>query len=197
MLYKSIVPTNSKLKYVIVTNTKVTTSCDSSVSVYLFNDRFFFIVKLSYLLLKYNPKSNDIYIGNQCNSILYDSKLRYSSLLFNKLNDLFYTWDSYYCNKLVIDGKAYRITKFIKNNFKLMFGRSHMVILLTRGVFLRKKKKIKKKFMFYGVNKNIVKMCSLLSRSIRPNDMFTDRGIRFSKQINNRKLGKKGSSSVL
>jgi len=78
-----------------------------------------------------------------------------------------------------------------------MFGRSHMVILLTRGVFLRKKKKIKKKFMFYGVNKGIVKLSSLLARSTRPNDMFTDRGIRFSKQINNRKLGKKGSSSVL
>lgn len=197
MLYKSIVLTNSKLKYVIIMNTKATTNCDSNVSVYLFNDRFFFIIRLSYLLLKYNPKSNDIYIGNQCSNILYDTKLRFNSLLFNKLNDLLYTWDSYYCNKLVIDGKAYRITKFIKNNFKLMFGRSHMVILLTRGIFLRKKKKIKKKFMFYGVNKSIVKMCSLLSRSIRPNDMFTDRGIRFSKQINNRKLGKKGSSSVL
>jgi len=197
MLYKSIVFTNSKLKYVIVTGTAGNVRCDSNISVYLFNDRFFFIIKINYMLLKFNPKSNDIYIKNQYGNLLFNNQFRSNSLLFNKLNDLIYTWDSYYCNKLVIDGKAYRITKFIKNNFKLMFGRSHMVILLTRGVFLRKKKKIKKKFMFYGVNKGIVKLSSLLARSTRPNDMFTDRGIRFSKQINNRKLGKKGSSSVL
>ncbi len=78
-----------------------------------------------------------------------------------------------------------------------MFGRSHMVLLITNGLFLRKKKKIKKKFMFFGTNKYNVNLASVLSRSIRPNDMYTDRGIRFSKQINNRKLGKKGSSSVI
>jgi hypothetical protein len=145
MLYKAIIPTNSKLKYVIVTSKGSNTNCNNNLMVYLFNDKFFFIIKLNYLLLKYNPKSNDIYINNQSSSLLHTSQLKFNNLLFNKLNDLFYTWDSYYCNKLVIDGKAYRITKFIKSNFKLMFGRSHMVLLITRGVFLRKKKKNKKK----------------------------------------------------
>jgi hypothetical protein len=51
--------------------------------------------------------------------------------------------------------------------------------------------------MFYGASKRHVAIGSALSKLVRPNDMFTDKGIRFSKQINNRKLGKKGSTSVI
>lgn len=91
MLYKSIVFTNSKLKYVIVTGMAGNVRCDSNISVYLFNDRFFFIIKINYMLLKFNPKSNDIYIKNQYGNLLFNNQFRSNSLLFNKLNDLIYT----------------------------------------------------------------------------------------------------------
>jgi len=51
--------------------------------------------------------------------------------------------------------------------------------------------------MFYGTDTLSVNKASYMSFKVRPNDMFTNRGIRFSKQVNFRKLGKKGSSSVL
>lgn len=197
MLYKSIIPTNDKLKYVVINNLTTDLNDSNLLSIYVFNDKFFFILKLSNNLFMFNRNSNDIYVKHLQYNLLANRDTLCNSKLFSKLNGIFYSWDSYYFNKLIIDGKAYRITKFKKNNFKLMFGRSHIVLLLAKGVFLRKKKKIKKKFMFYGVNKGLVNVCSIVSRSVRPNDMFTDRGLRFSKQINNRKLGKKGSSSVL
>lgn len=51
--------------------------------------------------------------------------------------------------------------------------------------------------MFFGLNPCCVHRASTIAKNIRPNDMYTNRGIRYSKEINRRKLGKKGSSSVL
>ena len=196
-MFKTIVTSNSKFKYVVIINDNLTNVINNRAFIYVFNDNFFFIINLPLINLKVNVFSNDIYLKNENN---YTSSLIEGPgnvLPFSKLNRLFYSWDSYYFNKLLIDGKAYRITKFINKNFKLMFGRSHMVLLITRGLFLRKKKKIKKKFIFFGTSKYNVNLASIIARSVRPNNMYTDRGIRFSKQVSNRKLGKKGSSSVI
>lgn len=196
-MFKTIITSNSKFKYVVIVNNNLTEAINKCAFIYVFNDNFFFIINLPLINLRVNVFSNDIYLKDKnsyVSSLIEGSE---NTLPFNKLNRLFYSWDSYYFNKLIIDGKAYRITKFINKNFKLMFGRSHMVLLITRGLFLRKKKKIKKKFIFFGTSKYNVNLASVIAKSVRPNDMYTDRGIRFSKQINNRKLGKKGSSSVI
>ena len=78
-----------------------------------------------------------------------------------------------------------------------MFGRSHKTTLIYRNVFLRKKKKIKKKFIIYGPSLNQVSHTSNLSLMVRPNDLYTDRGIRFSKYMSRRKLGAKGPSTLI
>jgi len=190
----SILISNNKLKYVVVKGNSVGSEL---LSVYLYNSKFFFLIKVKETTLFCNNNSGDLTLSTGHLSKLTTLKRLNESWVYSKLNNLLFSWDSYYFNKLIIDGKAYRITKYRRSNFKLLFGRSHRTLVITRGLFLRKKKKIKKKFMFFGLNPRYVHRASTIAKNIRPNDMYTNRGIRYSKEINRRKLGKKGSSSVL
>lgn len=176
-----------------------TNSKSSKLSIYVFNDNFYFIAPIDKDSLYCNYFSNDISrrISTLRHNYYEVFKKEQQTYLLSKVNKIFFTWESYYFKKLIIDGKAYRISKFKNRNFKLMFGRSHRTLLITKGVFLRKKKKIKKKFIFFGSSLDYVSSAALMSKNIRPNDMYTDRGIRFSKDCNKRKLGKKGSSSFI
>lgn len=170
----------------------------SRLTIYIFNDNFYFIASLNKNSVYCNSYSNDISRRVGVLNLNYYEvfKKEQQTYLLSKISNMLFTWESYYFKKLIIDGKAYRITKFKNRNFKLMFGRSHKTLLITKGVFLRKKKK-KKKFMFFGSSLSNVSSAALMSKNIRPNDMYTDRGIRFSKDCNKRKLGKKGSSSFI
>jgi len=188
---------NNKVKFVVMESSDKLKK--TQLRIYIYNDNFYFIATINKDSLYCNLYSNDI---SRRISILKANyyevfKKEQQTYLLSKVNNMLFTWESYYFKKLIIDGKAYRITKFKNRNFKLMFGRSHRTLLITKGVFLRKKKKIKKKFMFFGSSLNYVSSAAFLSKNIRPNDMYTDRGIRFSKDCNKRKLGKKGATSLI
>lgn len=199
MHFKSVnlVVTNSSVRYIILhTNSKNIRKC----SLYLYNDRFYLLLNTVPNAILCEKKTGSLSIAPSLSTSEFlgmGSVFRNLAISINKLSTVMYSWDSYFFNKLTIDGKAYRINKLRGNNFKLMFGRSHMCLLYYKNVFLKKKKKIKKKFMFYGSSKYHVDSTASTTKLVRPNDVFTDRGIRFSKQINNRKLGKKGSTSVI
>lgn len=188
---------NDRIRFVIMGSSNKLKS--SRLTIYIFNDNFYFIAYLNKNSLYCNSFSNDISrrVGVLDLNYYEVFKKEQQTYLLSKISNMLFTWESYYFKKLIIDGKAYRITKFKNRNFKLMFGRSHKTLLITKGVFLRKKKKIKKKFMFFGSSLSNVSSAALMSKNIRPNDMYTDRGIRFSKDCNKRKLGKKGSSSFI
>lgn len=196
ILRNQIYSSSTKLNYTIVKNN----DDSNNYTIYIYNNRFFFLIRPYSMNLECNPYTLGLFVGNFVNSIPYitrDIDKSTNSLFYNKLNSLIFSWDSYYFKKFIIDGKAYRINKFRNNNFKLLFGRSHKTLFITKNLFLIKKKKIKKKFMFYGSNLSILNHGSNVTYRVRPNDMYTARGIRFSKSVAIRKLGKKGATSVI
>lgn len=194
--FSSIVTTSTKLNFIVL---KIK---DRSLNkfinyVYYYNSNLYFIIKLNSCSVSYSTESLSLYYSlGITGKLSVNQNLTKIFDVTRRLNELLYSLNSYYFKKLRIDGKAYRINKFKNNNLKLMFGRSHKTLLILPSVFLRKKKKLKKKFMFYGSNKYFVDEASNIARSVRFNDMFTNRGIRFSKQINFRKLGKKGATTL-
>jgi hypothetical protein len=134
----SILLSNDKLRYVVVKGNNVG---NGLLSVYLYNSKFFFLIKVEGNALFCNSSSGDVTLSTHHSNKLITLGRLNESWVYSKLNNLLFSWDFYYFNKLVIDGKAYRITKYRKGNFKLLFGRSHRTLVITRGLFLRKKKK--------------------------------------------------------
>jgi len=187
-----------KIKYVIMTSA-VSNLNTANLIIYIYSSNFFLIIPLTENLLFCNIRTNDIKLHTPIKTIpnpANNAEVNISRL-FSKLNKIVFSWNSYFFKKLVLDGKAYRISKFRKSNFNLMLGQSNRCTLITNGVFLRKKIKIKKKFMFYGTKPSYVLKASVISKKVRPNDIYTLRGIRWAKDLSVKKLGKKGSSSIV
>jgi hypothetical protein len=130
---------NTKVKYVIAYN-----KSKNLYNLYLFNDRFYLLLNLPERILLCEKETSVLSITPVISTyqlLGIKSPLPRLGRFINSLTELLYTWDTYYFKKLLIDGKAYRITKFKGNNLKLMFGRSHRCILFYKNTFLKKKKK--------------------------------------------------------
>ncbi len=91
MIYKTIVTSNSKLKYVVVLNNTLSNKSNNCAFIYIFNDSFFFILSLPLHNLMLNKHSNDIYLGNSVNTISSLIRGNTNLSIFNKLNRLFYS----------------------------------------------------------------------------------------------------------
>jgi ribosomal protein L6P/L9E len=169
--------------------------------VYVYNNRFYFIfnVNIHNFELQLNKSTLAVqrFSKNRSNLPLLNvssfSQLNIINRISKKLTAVFKSWDSYYFIKIKFKGKVYKLTKYKKNNLKLSFGRCHKTILAVRSLFLRKKKKVKNKCMIYGSSLKHINLSKCLIVNTRPINMFTQRGLRLSRQIVYRKIGKKSS----
>ena len=187
-------PFNFKLKSILIKTN------NSNYNLFMYNSNFYFFIKLPSNRITCNSNTLSVSINKPVSLIHFLNKRHIKTntdICFDKLNSILFSWDSYFFKKFLIDGKAYRINKFKKGNFKLLFGRSHKTLFICKNVFLKKKKKIKKKFMFYCSNSLILNHAANITYRVRPNDLYTARGIRPTKYVSKRKLGKKGATSVI
>jgi hypothetical protein len=90
--------------------------------------------------------------------------------------------------KLTFKGKGYYIYKNYRNTITPQFGYSHRLYLYTyyiNVVFLSKTSLI-----VFGLNSNHVNLVSMYIKNWRSINIFTGRGVRFSRQILYKKSGK-------
>jgi ribosomal protein L6P/L9E len=104
-----------------------------------------------------------------------------------------YGWNNFYFKKLKFTGKGYKISKSAKKkNIKFLFNRAHFTILAYKKIIFKRIKK--SKFLIKSTNKEKLLKISKLSKNVRPINLYTLRGIRFSRSIVYKKASKKGVS---
>jgi ribosomal protein L6P/L9E len=112
----------------------------------------------------------------------------YKYLYYNLLNTLYTNLIKPVFTKLKFKGKGYYIYKNYRNTITPQFGYSHRLYLYsfyTHVKFLNKTT-----LVCFGLNLRNVKKTSSIIFSWRPVNIFTGRGVRFSKQIIYKKSGK-------
>jgi len=173
----------------------------SKYYVYIYNSRFYFIFGVNIDNFNVHLNQNTLALSMVTHQthllpFMHISKLNNRSIIgkaSKKLSQIFKSWDAYYFIKIKFKGKVYKITKYKKNNLKLSFGRCHKTILAIRSLFLKKKKKVKNKCLLYGSSYKSLNLSKSLIINTRPINMFTQRGLRLSRQLVYRKIGKKSS----
>ncbi len=110
----------------------------------------------------------------------------------NTLSKMFFTFQHYFFKKIKFKGKGFRLKiKKQKKICKFLFGHSHTMLMYFKNIKITKCTKYKftiKSVNFNELNKTVKKMII-----IKPNNVYTNRGIREGRQSVIRRKGKKGS----
>jgi hypothetical protein len=113
------------------------------------------------------------------------------TLYFSTLWNLFSLFTRVWFRKLKIRGKGYYIYKTTRNTVTHQFGHSHRIYIYLFNVSI---KFLSKTHIFiYGTSKKDVFKAGEDIRSSKPLNIFTSRGVRFSRQIVYKKTGKVSS----
>lgn len=147
--------------------------------IYLYNNDYYFCINIA----------NEIFINNDTNTVqLSNITFNNKNKLFNnEINKFLFSWDNLFFNKIKFTGKGFKFKKKINNLF-LYFNRAHKCFFIGNNLIL--KRLSKNKIILLKNNYNHLINDSILIRNIRANNIFTKRGLRFSRQIIYKKKGK-------
>lgn len=115
----------------------------------------------------------------------------YYRLFWNFLNQVLKSFYSPSFQKLKFKGKGYYIYKNKRNTITPQFGYAHRLYLYS--YFVSVKFLSKTSILLFGFNKQDLTKIGLGIKQMRPINIFTGRGVRFSKQIIYKKVGKVSS----
>ena len=109
-------------------------------------------------------------------------------LYWNSFKLIYHSFFFIYVKKLKFKGKGYYIFKNKRNTITFRFGYSHRLYLY----FFKFNVKFlsKTSILLYGLNKNELQSHAFLLKNVRPYNLFTGKGIRFTRQIIYKKIGK-------
>lgn len=177
--YKTILYIPSNWNLLVIKNLNI----KNYIYTYIYSPSYFFIFPLP---KKFLTPCYDIQTRSLIIQFLFTNN--FFKLFLNYFKNLFYSFSKIFFKKLKFKGKGYYIFKNYRNTIALQFGYSHMLYIYS--FFVTVKFLSKTSIFMFGVN-NI----NLLNRSnalykLRPINIFTGKGIRFSRQIVYRKTGK-------
>jgi ribosomal protein L6P/L9E len=135
-------------------------------------------------LWEFNIPTNTFYIRNPFTC-------PFTPFYFNKLRDIFSSFAVLFFAKLKIKGKGYYIYKNYRNTITHQFGHSHRVFIYAYFVTVRFLSKTV--VLLFGSSKRDVFTVGNNVQSSKYLNIFTGRGVRFSKQIIYKKTGKVSS----
>lgn len=166
------------------------------------NLNFIFLKKNLYkYILIFNKKKN-IYIKYKLNNeiqmcyiknlnciiikINYFNNLNVINILLNKqIKSL----DYYFQQKIQFFGKGFKIKKLKKNILNLFFNKSHLMFIKWNKIFIKKIKKTK--IILQSTNYNSIRLNSFNLIKHKYLNTFTKKGLRLSRQLIYKKVGKK------
>ncbi len=156
------------------------------LNLYLYNSNYFFMIPFfkKFMSFKYDKLTNTVIF-------FFFFKNNFYSLFWIYFKLVFFSFSKFFFKKLKFKGKGYYIYKNTRNTIALQFGYSHMLYLYS--FFVTVKFITKTTILMFGTNYSdlITKSYSLLN--IKPINIFTGKGIRFSRQIIYKKTGKVSS----
>jgi hypothetical protein len=151
------------------------------IYLYIYNKYYFFLIKINInqiIAIKIKKLYLIKFINIKNNNYLFFIK----NVIFH-LNFLYF-------KKIKFSGKGFRIKKNKKKkNFKLQFNKSHLTILFLKKIILKKIKK--SKFLFSFLNKKYLNYISKKIIKINKINIYTKRGLRYSRQLLKKKMNKK------
>ena len=170
-----------KFNFFIILNTKLNTKI-----LFFYNILYFIKIPLFYNINSLNFDQNTSVIV--INYIYINS---FSRLYINSLFHMFNLFFTPFINKIKFKGKGYYIYRNYRNTITPQFGHSHRYYLYA--YFINVRFLTKTKVLMFGVNKKDLLELSLILKKFRPINIFTGRGVRFSKQLIYKKAGKVSS----
>ena len=153
---------------------------------YIYSIEYFFILPFidNFLSLKYDTQLN-------CFVFIFFLKNNYYSIFWNYFKLLFSSFSKIFFKKLKFKGKGYYIYKNTRNTIALQFGYSHLMYLYC--FFINVKFLSKTSVLMFWINVNDIFNKSYSFFNIKKINIFTGKGIRFSKQLVYKKTGKVSS----
>lgn len=163
--------------------------------------------KYKYLVV-FNENTHIKYIIDLSTQILFFKNLNYltiSSNFFNKslktqqfINSLNKCINFYFTKKINFSGKGYKIrkthkicTNYVQKCLTFYFNKSHLNVLYFFGLKIKKLKKTK--LLVLSTNHKDLNLIINLILNIKHFNPFTSKGLRLSRQIVYKKIGKKSS----
>ncbi len=150
---------------------------------YIYNQEYFFILPTMKHFLFFNY---DFLLNTLIFSFYF--KNNFYSLFWSYFKFLFYSFSKIFFKKLKFKGKGYYIYKNLRNTIALQFGYSHLYYLYSFNVTV--KFLTKTTILLFGINLIDLYKNSYNLYNIKKINIFTGKGIRFSRQIIYRKTGK-------
>ena len=123
--------------------------------------------------------------------ILFSRLNRFLPLFLSNVRQLLFLFSTPFFKKIKFRGKGYYIYKNRRNTIAPQFGYSHRIYVYSYFNVVRFLSKVK--IFIFGLLKSDVLRTSCEIRSKRPINIFTGRGVRFSRQIIYKKVGKVSS----
>ena len=115
----------------------------------------------------------------------------YYRTFYNNLKEVLKSFYSPVFLKIKFKGKGYYLYKNKRNTITPQFGYAHRLYLYS--YFISVKFLSKTSVLLFGFTNQDLKKISFGLKSMRPINIFTGRGVRFSKQIIYKKVGKVSS----
>lgn len=150
---------------------------------YLYSQIYFFFFSIPLNVYKFNYDKYE-----QIIKISTEYKNIFNNLYWVLFNQVFFSFIVLFFRKIKFKGKGYYIYKDTRSTVTPQFGYAHRIYVytyMTNVKFLTKTK-----ILVFGLNKREIWDVSNQIFNIKPINIFTGRGMRFSKQIVYRKAGK-------
>lgn len=154
--------------------------------IYLTSTRYYF--KIPYIL---NLMSFEFDIHTSSINITLLTKTHYVYLYLKQLQILLFTFSQVQFTRMKFRGKGYYIYKTLRNTIAPNFGYAHRVYVYAYFVSLKFLSKTA--IILFGLTKTDLFTVGHNFKITRPINIFTGRGVRFSRQIVYKKTGKVSS----
>lgn len=153
---------------------------------YIYSSSYYFQIALPthFSKIYYDKLTNVILLFFSLKNNYYRVYWKFFSSTFNSFNKLFF-------KKIKFKGKGYYVFKNIRNTIALQFGYSHRRRLYS--YYISVKFLSKTSIFLFGINKYDLSNIGYSFFNVKPINIFTGKGIRFSRQIVYKKAGKVSS----
>lgn len=150
---------------------------------YIYSDIYYFKIPVvnNHLLWDYDQTASSLYLSNQYTTVSHRT-------YFTRITEIFYSFSRLFFRKLKIKGKGYYIYKNYRSTITHQFGHSHRWYI--HAFFVTVKFLNKTTVFLFGSSKRDVFTVGHTIRKSKFINIFTGRGVRFSRQVVYKKTGK-------
>lgn len=155
----------------------------STYLIYIYSKNYFFHfpLKSEFLQINFNKLIKVI-------TFTFFHKNNFYGIFWNKFKSLFFSFNKFFFKKIKFKGKGYYIYKNFRNTVALQFGYSHIKRLYFYFTYIKFLSKTS--ILIFGINPKIINETAQILFNVRPINIFTGKGMRFTRQIIYRKTGK-------